>query len=212
MRGGDAPDRCAAARIDGGSAALDPGRPRWLEPRRCGEARTILDAIDQRGGALHRLGVTVGPLALDYTDAQLRILIERACLNNPAMVRQARRIARRVIGPAIAEQVANLRQTGDEGLFAGVIVGWETAIGQDYASRRDLGYCALRNLGYSERSPPGQPDRALETVVRNWIGTWSKALVDSGISSDWICSYITFDSRKRFNEARNPDGRSFKSS
>jgi hypothetical protein len=234
------------------------------------EAKTILDAIGQRGDVLHRLGVTVGPLALDYTDAQLRTLIERtfaiaskykiavglhiddskfwmnrrdlwndpanvealdwrgtpntgqylnwgepwklapqACLNSLAMVKEARRIAGQVIGPAIAEQVAKLRQTGDEGLFAGVIVGWETAIGQDYASRQDLGYCALRNLGYSEKSPPSDPDRELETVVRNWIGTWSKALVDSGISSDRIYSHITFDSKKRFDEARNRDGRSY---
>ena len=41
------------------------------------EAKRILDAVGERGDALHRLGIVVGPLALDYTDAQLRTLIER---------------------------------------------------------------------------------------------------------------------------------------
>lgn len=237
------------------------------------EAKTVLDAIGQRGDARHRLGINVGPLALDYTDAQLRTLIERtfaiaskykiavglhiddskfwmnrrdlwsnpaniealdwrgtpntgqylnwgeewklapqACFNSPGMVDEARRIAGQVIGPAIAEQVAKLRQSGDEGLFAGIIVGWETAIGQDYATRRDLGFCALRNLGFSERSPPRDPDRELEKVVQGWIGTWSKSLVDAGISSDRIYSHITFASKKRFDEARNSNGRSYSKS
>ncbi len=146
-----------------------------------------------RGDGLHRLGVIVGPLALDYTDAQIRTLIERtfaiaskykiavglhiddskfwmnrrdlwsdpanvewldwkgtpntgqylnwgqpwrvapqACFNSQAMLNEARRLAGEVIGPAIAGQVAKLRETGDEALFAGVIVGWETGIGQDF--------------------------------------------------------------------------------
>ncbi len=237
------------------------------------EAKAILDTIGLRGEPLHRLGVTVGPLALDHTDAQLRTLIERtfaiaakyriavalhiddskfwmnrrdlwndpanvealdwkgtpntgqylnwgepwklapqACFNSQKVVAEARRIAGQVIGPAIAEQVAKLRQTGDEGLFAGVIVGWETAIGQDYATRRDLGYCALRNLGFSEKSPPADPDRELEKVVQGWIGVWSKSLVDAGLSSNRIYSHITFNSRKRFDETRNRDGRSYSKS
>ncbi len=41
------------------------------------ESKKILDFVGERGDDLHRLGVMVGPLALDYTDAQLRTLIER---------------------------------------------------------------------------------------------------------------------------------------
>ena len=234
------------------------------------EAKKILDVVGQRGDALHRLGVMVGPLALDYSDAQMRTLIERtfaiaskhkiavglhiddakfwlnrrdlwsnpanvewldwkgtpntgqylnwgeparlapqACFNSPVMLTEARRLAGEVIGPAIAEQVAKLRKTGDEALFAGVIVGWETAIGQDFATRRDLGYCALTNLGYSEKAPSRDPDRELEAVVRNWIGTWSKSLVDAGIPSDRIYSHITFTSKKQHDEARGSSGRSY---
>src|SRR5579864_6084935 len=41
------------------------------------EAKRILDAVGERGDGTHRLGVMVGPLALDHTDDQLRTLIER---------------------------------------------------------------------------------------------------------------------------------------
>jgi hypothetical protein len=41
------------------------------------ESKKILDVVGECGDGLHRLGVMVGPLALDYTDAQLRTLIER---------------------------------------------------------------------------------------------------------------------------------------
>ncbi len=210
----------------------------------------------------------VGPLALDYTDAQLRTLIERtfavaskhkiavglhlddskfwmnrrdlwsdpanvewldwrgtpntgqylnwgrpwrlapqACFNSPAMLNEARRLAGEVIGPAIAEQVAKLRETADEALFAGIIVGWETAIGRDFESRLDLGYCALTNLGFSENAPPRDPDRKLESVVQTWIGTWSKSLTGAGVPSDKIYSHIAFASQKQFN--KGPDGRSY---
>ena len=180
------------------------------------EAKKILDFVGERGDDQHRLGIVVGPLALDYTDAQLRTLIERtfaiaskykiavgfhiddskfwmnrrdlwsnpanvewldwqgtpntgqylnwgggpwklapqACFNSPAIVAEARRVAGGVIGRAIAEQFAKLRRDGDEALFAGVIVGWETAIGRDLETRRDLGYCALTNLGFSAGAPP----------------------------------------------------------
>ena len=233
------------------------------------EAKKILDAVGERGDSLHRLGVMVGPLALDHTDTQMRTLIERtfaiaskhkiavglhiddskfwmnrrdlwsnpanvewldwkgtlstgqylnwgepwklapqACFNSPAMLAEARRLAGEVIGPAIAEQVAKLRQTGDEALFAGVVVGWETALGQDHGSRRDLGYCALRNLGFSEQAPPPDPDRALESVVQNWIGTWSGSLAGAGISSDRIYSHIAFTSKRQFDESPS-SGRSY---
>ena len=85
-------------------------------------------------------------------------LAPQACLNSPAMVKEARRVAGSVIGPAIAEGLANLRSTGDEALFAGVIVGWETQLGRDFDTGRDLGYCALTNLGFSANSPPTDID------------------------------------------------------
>ncbi len=234
------------------------------------EAKNILDTVGERGDGPHRLGIVVGPLALDYSDAQLRTLIERtfaiaskykiavglhiddskfwmnrrelwsnpanvewldwkgtpntgqylnwgepwklapqACFNSPAMLDEARRLAATVIGPAIAAQVAKLRATGDEALFAGVIVGWETAIGRDYDTGRLLGYCALTNLGFSEQAPPPDPDGALGSVVQGWIGTWAKGLADAGVPSAKIYSHIAFISRKQFQEQPNPDQRSY---
>ena len=227
------------------------------------EAKQILDAIGERGDGRHRLGIMVGPLALDYTDAQLRTLVRRtfavatkykiavglhiddskfwmnrrdlwsdhanvewldwsgtpntgqylnwgggpwklapqACLNSPAMLKEARRVAGGVIGPAIAEGLANLRSTGDEALFAGVIVGWETAIGRDFDTGRDLGYCALTNLGFSAKSPPADMDGALESVIQNWIETWSTSLAAAGVPSDKIYSHIAFAPRRQFDDA-----------
>lgn len=237
------------------------------------EAKKILDAVGERGDDRHRLGIMVGPLALDYTDAQLRTLIERtfaiaskyriavglhiddskfwtnrrdlwsnpanvewldwkgtpnrgqylnwgepwrlapqACFNSPAMLGEARRLAGTVIGPAIADQLARLRERGDEALFAGVIAGWETAIGRDFETHRDLGYCALANLGFSEKAPPPDPERALEGVVRGWIEAWSKSLAAAGVPADRIYSHVAFSSRRRFDAAHGPDGRSYSQS
>jgi hypothetical protein len=238
------------------------------------EAKLLLDAVGQRGDEGHRLGIIVGPLALDYTDAQLRTLIERtfevaskykiavglhiddskfwmnrrdlwqdpanvewldwkgtpntgqyvnwggepwklapqACFNSPTMLKEARRLANEVIGPAIATELAKLRQTGDEALFAGVIVGWETAIGRDFATGRDLGYCALTNLGFTENSPPPDFDRALESVVQSWIETWSRSLTDAGVPSNKIYSHIAFSSKKHFEDAHGSESTSYSSS
>jgi hypothetical protein len=227
------------------------------------QAREILDAVGGLGDAGHKLGVTVGPLSLDYTDAQLRTLVERTfaiaskykiavglhiddskfwsnrrdlwgdhanvewldwsgkpntgqslnwgggpwklapqgCLNSPAMIKEAQRIAGSVIGPAIAAGLANLRSTGDEALFAGIIVGWETAIERDFDTGGYLGYCALTNLGYTAKSPPRDFDGALESVVQNWIDTWSSSLARAGVPSDKIYSHIAFNSKRQFDEA-----------
>jgi hypothetical protein len=237
------------------------------------ESQKILDFVGTRGDNSHRLGVIVGPLALDYTDAQMRALIERtfaiaakykiavgfhiddskfwmnrrdlwsnpanvewldwnrtpntgqylnwgepwklapqACFNSPAMLNEARRVAGQVIGPAIAAQIANLRQTGDEALFAGVIMGWETAIGRDFDTRRNLGYCALTNLGFSQQSPPSDPDHELETVVQTWIATWSRSLAGAGVPSGKIYCHIAFTSRKQFDDSHDPRDSSYSQS
>jgi hypothetical protein len=236
------------------------------------ESKRILDTVGERGDNFHRLGVIVGPVAMDYTDAQLRTLIEwtfaiaskykiavgfhiddsrfwmnrrdlwsnpanvewldwqgtpntglylnwgepwklapQVCFNSPAMLTEARRLAGRVIGPAIAEQVAKLRNTGDDALFGGVIVGWETEIGHDFETRRALGYCALTNLGFSEKAPPRDMDRELQSVVQNWIETWSKSLASAGIPTDKIYSHLTFALGKELEEQRGAGGASHSS-
>ena len=137
---------------------------------------------------------------LDWGGGPMK-LAPQACLNSPAMVKEARRLAGSVIGPAIAEGLATLRLTGDEALFAGVIVGWETAIGRDFDTGRDLGYCALTNLGFTANSPPRDVDGALESVVQNWIETWSSSLAEAGVPSDRIYSHIAFAPKRQFDDA-----------
>jgi hypothetical protein len=119
-------------------------------------------------------------------------LAPQACLNSPAMIKEARRLAGSVIGPTIAKGLADLRSTGDEALFAGVIVGWETQLERDFDTRRDLGYCALTNLGFTAGSPPADMDAALESVVQNWTETWSSSLADAGVPSNKMYSHIAF--------------------
>lgn len=235
-----------------------------------GEAQKILDTIGTRGDDRHRLGVVVGPLALDYTDAQLQTLIEwtfaiaskhkiavglhiddskfwlnrrdlwsdpanvewldwkgtpntgqylnwgrpwrlapQACFNSPAMLNEAKRLSGAVIGPAIAAGIEKLRESGDEALFAGVIAGWETAIGLDYETHRHLGYCALTNLGFSESSPPPDPDRELEAVVQNWIGAWSGSLAGAGVPHDKIYCHIAFKPRNQSSKMLGQGGMSY---
>jgi hypothetical protein len=73
------------------------------------------------------------------------------------MISEARRLSGGVIGPAIAEGVSKLRAVGEQALFAGVIVGWETGIGQDFDTRRDLGY-AHSPILLSARKKAGDQD------------------------------------------------------
>ena len=225
------------------------------------EAQRVLDFVGERGGERRRIGVMVGPLAMDYSDDQLRELVDRtfaialarklavglhiddskfwlkredlwrdaanvewsdwkgtpnsgqylnwgepwklapqACFNSPRMTAEARRLAAKVIGPAIAAGVAKLRAAGEEELFAGVVVGWETALGQDYEARANLGYCALTNRGYSESAPASDPDKELESVVRDWISVWATGLSEAGVLSDRVYSHIAFSPRKRFTK------------
>jgi hypothetical protein len=235
------------------------------------EAKQLLDAIGERGDERHRLGIMVGPLTLDYTDSQLRTLVQRtfavaskykiavglhiddskfwmnrrdlwrdhanvewldwsgtpnagqylnwgggpmklapqACLNSAAMVKEARRLAGSVIGPAVAQGLADLRSTGEEALFAGVIVGWETQLGRDFDTGRDLGYCALTNLGFTANSAPGDIDGALESVVQNWIETWSSSLAGAGVPNDRIYSHIEFAPKRQFDDAHGPTSGSY---
>ncbi len=234
------------------------------------QAKNIVERVGSRGDRLHRLGVMVGPLALDYTDAQLRELVDRtfkiaakhkiavglhiddskfwinrrdlwsnpanvewldwqgtpnkgqylnwgepwklapqACFNSPAVIQEAKRLARDVIGPAVATQLAKLRDTGDEALFAGIIVGWETAIGQDFDTRRDLGYCALSNRGFTQKSPPADADLVIESVISEWISTWSGSLAGAGIPADKLYSHIAFTSRRQYRDSRRQPGKSY---
>ena len=127
-------------------------------------------------------------------------LAPQACFNSPVVVAEARRIATDVIGKEIRLGIDKLRAGNREHLFGGVILGWETAIGKDYETRKPLGYCALSNLGeeFSQSNSPrdqAEKDKKLEQVVANWIATWSEAIVASGVPRNKIYSHIAFSPR-----------------
>jgi hypothetical protein len=68
----------------------------------------------------------------------------RMCFNAPAIQAEVTRRARDVIGAEIAAQVASL-PADKKHLFAGIITGWETHMGQDVGTGTRLGYHALAN-------------------------------------------------------------------
>ncbi len=116
-------------------------------------------------------------------------LAPQMCFNSSAVTAEIQRIARDVIGAEIANQVTQLQ---DQGLFAGVIAGWETQIGRDYATRAYLGYCALSNLGFSASQPPDDIDLERERVVQQFAELWSGALVEGGVDAKQIYTHIAF--------------------
>jgi len=122
------------------------------------------------------------------------------CFNSKAIQAEVRRRATEVIGKAIKAGVDQLKQHGRGDLFAGVIVGSETQIGQDFGTGRYLGYHALSNLGYGRNHPPRDIDSEREKVVQSFITLWCKGFVDAGISPDNLYSHTAFLSRRIFEQ------------
>ena len=54
------------------------------------------------------------------------------CFNSKAIQAEVRRRAATVIGKALKDGVDQLKRQGKADLFAGILVGWETQIGQDF--------------------------------------------------------------------------------
>ena len=122
------------------------------------------------------------------------------CFNSKALQAEVRRRATEVIGKAIKAGVDELRRQGKADLFAGVIAGWETQIGQDFDTGRYLGYHALANRGFSKNHPPRDMDEEREKIVEEFITVWCKGLVDAGIAPDKIYSHTAFLSRRIFDK------------
>jgi hypothetical protein len=121
------------------------------------------------------------------------------CFNSGVIQAEVRRRATEVIGKAIKAGVDELRQQGKEDLFAGVIMGWETQIGQDFGTACYLGYHALANRGYSKDHPPADLDAEREKIVQEFITIWCKSLADAGVPTRRIYSHTAFLSRQLFD-------------
>ncbi|MGO8688678.1 MAG: hypothetical protein ACLQLG_03515 [Thermoguttaceae bacterium] len=129
------------------------------------------------------------------------------CFNSKAIQREVRGRAE-VIGKAIKSAVDGLKRQGKERLFAGVIAGWETQIGQDFDTGRYLGYHALRNRGFSKSHPPGDMDGERETIVEEFITLWAQGLADAGVPASKIYAHTAFLSKRIF-EASGPQTLSY---
>jgi hypothetical protein len=111
------------------------------------------------------------------------------CFNSAAIQTEVTRLANQVIGRAIQQEVSKLIAQGRPELFAGVIVGWETQIGQDFDTNQFLGYCALSNLGFSRANPPQNLDTELEKVVQTFIERWASGIKQAEIDPAKIYSH-----------------------
>jgi hypothetical protein len=111
------------------------------------------------------------------------------CLNSPA-VRKAVRQRAGLIGTEVRQGADRLARSGKGELFAGVIAGWETMIGRDFATGRDVGYCALSNRGFSAKNPPKDPDGELVKVVKEFMELWAGEMARAGVAKEKIYAHI----------------------
>jgi hypothetical protein len=116
------------------------------------------------------------------------------CFNSPAIVAAVKDRAG-LIGTEIKRELAVLKSTGKEHLFAGVIAGWETFIGQDFETNRPLGYRALSHRGFSASNLPKDPDLERVHVVKEFMELWAGALHAAGTPREKIFCHIAFTSQ-----------------
>ena len=110
-----------------------------------------------------------------------------------------------LLGKAIQAGVKRLQQRQRPELFAGVIVGSETMIGQDFKTGKYLGYRALLNRGFSREHPPLDLDLEREKVVQEFIALWTEGLAKAGVSPQKIYSHTAFLSRRVFKLGDNKE-------
>jgi hypothetical protein len=128
-------------------------------------------------------------------------LAPQMCLNSPAIEAEVVRRGRDVIGAAIATGMRRLEEAGKDHLFAGVIAGWETQIGRDFAHpARPLGFCAMTNLGLRPGATVHAMDQARVDVLQRFISLWSQAIADAGVPQARIYSHVAFTPRRYFEE------------
>ncbi|MEP7291830.1 MAG: hypothetical protein ABI835_08595 [Chloroflexota bacterium] len=132
-------------------------------------------------------------------------LAPQMCYNSPAIQVEISRLATQVIGDAIRIGIDRLETLGHPELFAGVIVGWETQIGQDFDTNQLLGYCALSNRGFSQANPPPDLDSEREQVAQAFIELWAMGITQAGIDPGKIYSHSAFVPRSQFEQLNRPD-------
>jgi len=125
------------------------------------------------------------------------------CFNSKAVEHEVK-LRGALIGKAVSAGIARLKRLGRPELFAGVIAGSETMIGQDFATGRYLGYRAMINRGFSRQHPPKDMDAERESVVREFIDLWTASLASSGIPAAKLYSHTAFLSHRIFEGGDKP--------
>ena len=120
------------------------------------------------------------------------------CFNSEVIRREVQERSA-LLGKAIQAGVKKLQERNKPELFAGVIAGWETMLGQDFKTGKYLGYRALLNRGFSRTHPPQDMNLEREKVVNEFIDLWTDGLAVAGVSPQKIYSHTAFLSRRAFN-------------
>lgn len=122
----------------------------------------------------------------------------RMCFNAPKIQAEVTRRAGDVIGAEIVSQLAILKAQGKEYLFAGVIAGWESHMGQDVVTMDRVGFHALANRGFGPGHPPPDVGAEVASIVAEFIGLWTNGLAQAGIDPARIYTHVNFMTRAQF--------------
>ena len=165
----------------------------WAQRKDLWSDPANVEALDWDGTpcTARRLDWQTGP------GAQPDAATPQMCFNSNVIVRAVKERSA-LLGQAIQAGVQQLEERKRPELFAGVIAGSETMIGQDFKSGKYLGYRALLNRGFSREHPPQDIDREREKVVQQFIELWTQGLAEAGVSPQRIYSHTAFLSRRAF--------------
>ncbi len=122
----------------------------------------------------------------------------RMCFNAPKIQAEVTRRAREVIGAEIVSQLAILKAQGKEHLFAGVIAGWESHMGQDVVTMERVGFHALANRGFGPGHPPSNVSAEVASIVAEFVGLWTSGLAQAGIDPTRIYTHVAFLTKAQF--------------
>jgi hypothetical protein len=125
-------------------------------------------------------------------------IMPQLCFNSSAVIAEVTKRAT-LIGEAVQHGMATLQEADKPELFAGVIAGWETQMGRDFATGTYLGYCALTNKGYNAANPPNDMNEARADVTREFVDLWATSLADAGVPDTKIFSHTAFLSKAVFD-------------
>lgn len=99
------------------------------------------------------------------------------------------RVAKTVIAPAVKAGLNRLKSTGDQDLFAGVILGWEAG------SLNPIGYHSLKIKGYgpsiSLTDSLADLNKVQQQILHDYLQRWSQHLVGEGISREKIYTHTS---------------------